>query len=180
LKLVNQYIIPFAGLKEGYHEFSFAFDKKFFDEYTVLEAREGFVEALVMLEKKDSVLTLRIFMTGSLELQCDRCLDYFQFPIEYQGTLIVKFGRDTYSSTDEIWILDPSEHELNMEQYFFESIGLCLPIQRTHPQNSDHTFTCNQNMLKILETLDHPDKRQNDPDPRWNKLKELLNDTNTN
>ena len=180
LKLVTQYIIPFSGLKEGNHKFLFTFDKKFFDDYPVLEARKGLIEAVVDLEKKISLLTLHISMKGSLELQCDRCLDYFDFPIDFEGDMIVKFGKDTYSSTDEIWILDPNDHELNLEQYFFESIGMCLPIQRIHPQSPDNKISCNQEMLKLIETFHNPDRMQGDPDPRWNKLKEILNDTKKN
>jgi uncharacterized metal-binding protein YceD (DUF177 family) len=180
LKRVSQYIIPFAGLKEGNHEFSFILDKKFFDEYPLLEARGGLIEALVLLEKQPSLLTLHISLKGLLELECDRCLDFFNFPIDYEGDLIVKFGKDIYSSTDEIWILDPSEYELNMEQYFFESIGMCLPIQRIHPQNHENAGTCNQEMIKLLESFQERDTDQAGTDPRWNILKELLNDTKKN
>jgi len=178
VKLVNQYIIPFTGLKEGNHEFSFTFDKKFFDEFTVLEARKGSVTAEVLLEKKGSLLSLNTCISGKLEIQCDRCLDYFHFPIEFRGDLLVKFGKNTSSGTDEIWILDPNEYELDLKQYFFECIGLCLPIQRIHPQNPDGTLQCNREMISILETHYNQELEKRDTDPRWDKLKELLNDNN--
>ncbi len=177
MKLDCQYIIPFAGLSEGNHKFSFTFDKKFFDDYPVLEARSGLVSATVLLEKTATMLSLQISMSGNLEIQCDRCLDYFYFPIEFRGELVVKFNRNTQSGTDEIWILDPNEHELNLEQYFYECIGLCLPIQRVHPQNPDRNINCNQDMLNILASH-HKKKTEQETDPRWNKLKELLNDNN--
>ena len=178
MNLGNQYTIPFSGLKEGNHEFSFSFDKKFFEEYTVLEAHDGFVSAEVLLEKKLSMLSMQIIMTGNLELKCDRCLDYFTFPLEFRGNLVVKFGKDTHSSTDEIWILDPNEHTINLEQYFFECIGLCLPIQRLHSQNADGISNCNPDMLNILASYDKSEEVGQDLDPRWNKLKELYNDNN--
>lgn len=178
MKLVNSYIIPFTGLKEGYHEFSFTFDSKFFDEYTVLEAHDGLIKAAVLLDKKSNMLDLKINMIGSLRIQCDRCLDYFSFPIEFKGNLLVKFGENTSSSTDEIWILNPNEYELDLKQYFFESIGLCLPIQRVHPQNPDGSLSCNGNMIGLLETHNKQNLNNKCEDPRWDKLKELLNDNN--
>lgn len=176
LKLVNQYTIPFAGLKEGNHEFSFTFDKKFFDDYAVLEARDGEVTATLLLNKTVPMLSLHISISGYLEIQCDRCLEYFSFPIEFRGDLFVKFGKNTHASTDEIWILDPKEYKLEMKQYFFESIGLCLPIQRIHPSKPDGTLTCNREMLDILGAYRNPEIKENDTDPRWNKLKEMFND----
>ena len=178
VKLVNQYIIPFTGLKEGNHEFSFTFDKKFFDEFIVLEIREGFVTADVQLEKKSSMLALEIKMSGKIQIQCDRCLDYFFFPIEFGGDLLVKFGSDTSSGTDEIWILDPNEHELDLKQFFFECLGLCIPIQRVHPENPDGSSQCNRDMIGILKTHYKKEQHKQETDPRWDKLKDLLNDNN--
>jgi uncharacterized protein len=180
LKLVNQYIIPFTGLKDGDHKFYFDFKKEFFDSYEVLETRDGNVEASVLLNKKPNLLTLSVSIDGYLEIQCDRCLDYFQLPISFSGNLFIKFGEDTSASTDEIWILRPSENTLNLEQYFFECICLCIPLQCIHPEKNDHSPGCNPAMINILQTHSVLEKNQDEPDSRWNKLKDLLNDINTN
>jgi uncharacterized protein len=180
LKLVNQYIIPFTGLKDGIHEFKFNFGKAFFDSYEVLEASDGDVEATVQLTRMPTMLTLELSMNGYLEIQCDRCLEYFRLPISFSGNLVVKYGEDTSASTDEIWIIHPSENTLNLEQYFFECIGLCIPIQRVHPENNDKSSGCNPEMIDILQTHFAAEKKQDKSDPRWNKLKDLLNDINTN
>jgi uncharacterized protein len=182
LKLVNQYIIPFTGLKDGDHEFSFELGKEFFDLHEVLEIRNGNVKTAVSLNRKLNLITLEVAMNGYLELQCDRCLDSFRFPISYNGNLVVKFGEDTSASTDEIWILPPNEHTLNLEQFFYDCIGLCIPIQRKHPDNSDGSSGCNPDMIEIIRFHSMPvkNKVQDETDPRWNKLKDLLNDINTN
>lgn len=178
MKLVNQYIIPFSGLKEGEHEFTFNFNQAFFEKYSALEARNSNIEAVVWLEKKPSLLNLDIRLKGNLEIQCDRCLDYFEMPIQYDGHVVVKFSEDTRAETDEIWILPPNSFELNMEQYFFECIGLCIPIQRFHPENDNQTSACNQEMLNLLESHQQSSNSTENADPRWIKLKQLLNNTN--
>jgi uncharacterized protein len=180
LKVVNQYIIPFAGLKEGEHEFRFNFEKKFFDEHEILEARDGNLEAHVILHKKINLLNLEIVINGNLEIQCDKCLDFFFFPIQSTSTLIVQFGDDESASTDEIWILPPGKNELDLEQFFFECIGLCIPIKRVHPDKSDGTAGCNQKMLELLNVLTAHSSKITENDPRWNKLKNILNNTNNN
>ena len=180
LKLGNQYIIPFSGLKEGEHDFRFDFSPEFFDEHEVLEAESGTLTATVLLDKKPSLLDLQISIEGIIRIRCDRCLDMFDFPIHYQGDLVVKFGEDLNAGTDEIWILHPSEYELDLEQYFFECIGLCLPIKKVHPDRQDGGAGCNTEMLRILGSHGRSEEIPEEPDPRWNKLKNILNDTNNN
>jgi uncharacterized protein len=180
LKLVNQYIIPFTGLKEGDHNFTFDFGKEFFESYEVLEARDGHILTEVLLSKLPNMLMLHFKMNGSIEIQCDRCLEFFHLPVFYTGELIIKFGEDTSASNDEIWIISPNETELNLEQYFFECIGLCIPIRRVHPTDSTNQSICNQSMIDILQTHVQHESNQDEPDPRWSKLKDLLNDINTN
>ena len=180
LKLVNQYIIPFSGLKEGIHEFTFVFGNEFFEEHEVLEVYSGDLKAMVLLEKKANLLNLSVKIDGSVEIQCDKCLESFNFPIRYRGNLLVKFGNNPEQGTDEIWVLRPEEHTLNLEQYFFECIGLSLPIQRNHSEKPDGTTDCNPEMLRILKSYSSQQQAIAGPDPRWDKLKSFLNDINTN
>jgi uncharacterized protein len=178
LKLVNQYIIPFTGLKEGDHEFAFDLGKKFFDAHDLLDAQDGNVKANVSLNKKPNMLSLKIALKGAIKIQCDRCLEYYPLPITYMGDLVVKFGEETEASTDEIWILDPNENTLDLEQYFFECIGICIPIQRIHPENKNGQSGCDPAMIEMIKVHSRPEDRLDESDPRWSKLKDLLNNLN--
>lgn len=180
LKLVNQYIIPFKGLKEGEHEFQFFFDKRFFDEHEVLEALDGDIVANVLLIKRPSLLQLDIIIKGTLEILCDRCLEYFSLPLYYSGELIVKFSEHPGVNTDdEILVLHPNEHKLNLHHYFLDCIALSLPLQRVHADREDGEPGCNPDMLKQIRDHAHQSsKNREEIDPRWSKLKNLLNDIN--
>jgi uncharacterized protein len=176
LKLINQYIIPFKGLTDGEHDFQFDLGKRFFDEHELLEARDGKIVFFITLVKKPQVLTLNVVMTGWMLVQCDRCLEYINFPVNYKGQFVVKFSEDIVESTDEIWVLHPDDHELDLKQYFFDCAGLSLPLQKFHPDNSDGSFGCDQEMLKIINLHSLSNIDHEEIDPRWNKLKNLLND----
>jgi uncharacterized metal-binding protein YceD (DUF177 family) len=179
LKLVNQYIIHFTGLSDGIHNLTFSFGKLFFDEHKVLEARDGDITAEVLLKKKPGMLEIHIELSGLLEIQCDRCLEFFKMPVKYSGDLVVKFGEDASASTDEIWIISPNENTLDLNQYFYECIGLTIPIQKVHSDNEDGSSACNPEMLQKLNSLSIKEKVKKESDPRWNKLKDLLNNLNT-
>jgi len=177
LKLVNQYIISFIGLKEGDHEFEFLFDQKFFDEHDLLQAKSGNIVANISLAKKTNMLSLTARLKGNLNIQCDRCLEYFEYPVHSQNELVVKFGENSEESTDEIWIIDPNAHELDMEQYLYECMSLSLPIQRIHFDNERGETGCDPDMLDKLEQHSSLDIKE-EIDPRWNALKKLFNDIN--
>ncbi len=178
---MNQYIISLKGLKEGEHKFEFNFDKLFFDKHDLLEARSGKIEAKVLVNKKPQLITLDFKVFGILEVQCDRCLEYFNIPIKHTSKLVIKFSETIAESTDEIWIIHPSENEIDLEHYFFECISLCLPLQKIHSMNSEGKSGCNSDMLKIIEKhLPFSNNEKAGIDPRWNELKKMLNDNNLN
>jgi uncharacterized metal-binding protein YceD (DUF177 family) len=179
LKLVNQYIIPFKGLSEGEHNYSFEIEHEFFEAFSSLEINTGFVIASVSLLKKNNFLELHCSLEGSVEIQCDRCLEDFSFPILYNGELFVKFKEEVEEPDDKIIYLHPNDDILDLSQFFIDSIGLSIPIQRFHPEKEDGDSGCNAEMLDKLDELTFR-KESDDVDPRWDKLKDLLNEGNKN
>jgi uncharacterized protein len=177
LKLVNQYIIPYKGLIEGEHRFNFEFGAEFFEEYTSLEIKSGLVRADVLLNKKGSFLELSVVLTGNINIQCDRCLEYFLFPLEFQGNLFVKFKETPEEPDDEVIFIHPNEDVLDLTQYFIDNIGLSIPIQKFHSDLEDGTSGCDPEMLTILD--EYTNKNLNEEnmliDLRWSKLNDLLN-----
>ena len=100
------------------------------------------------MTKQASLLTLDFTMKGDVEVACDRCLGEFRMPVDYQGTVQVKFAEDTPESDGDIIWLHPVEGELNLAQYIYESIILSLPYQRIHPLDKNGNPTCDPEMLK--------------------------------
>ena len=182
MKLVNQYIIPFKGLHEGEHEFSYEIGEAFFEEYSSLEIRTGALQVNVLLNKKSNFLELSVSLIGRMEIQCDRCLEYFTFPLSYSGDLFVKFKETPEEPDDKVIFLHPSDDLLDLEQFFVDCIGLSLPIQKFHPDNDDETSGCDIEMLEKLDELAYKDSSEKEEaiDPRWVKLKDLLNEGNKN
>jgi uncharacterized metal-binding protein YceD (DUF177 family) len=90
---------------------------------------------------------------------------------------VIKFG-DEYNDEDEDLLIIPhGEFEVNVQQYIYELIVLSLPIKRVHPGVEDGTLK--SDVLDKLEELsiDKKEKNKEDEiDPRWDKLKNLLND----
>jgi len=173
--ILNTYSIHFKGLKVGKHLFNFEVDKKFFDYFEEGEIREGKLQVAVKLNKQSQMLDLNISIDGIVEVLCDRCLDNFDLPVSYKGTLYVKFGGGETEEGDEIIILSTEDSEINLAQYLYESISLSLPYQRYHGVNGSDPH-CDKDMIKKLKShLVAGSKKEDvkDLDPRWNKLKDI-------
>ncbi|MBN2485317.1 MAG: DUF177 domain-containing protein [Bacteroidales bacterium] len=182
MKVGNQYIIPFRGLALGIHTFSFVISNEFFEEYSELEIPEGKINAEVTLTKKTSLLDLGIVLNGSVKLQCDRCLGYFDFNIDIDTQLFVKFKEEPEEPDENVMFLHPNDDLLDLGQFFLDNIGLNIPIQKYHPRDKQGHSTCDKNMMDYLSKHSARETKNSDDniDPRWSKLKDLLNEGNKN
>ena len=172
---LRQYAIPFRGLKEGKHNCEFVADNSFFEQFDLSEVKKGLVKIDVELIKHSQFLELHFNLNGKVTVQCDRCLEPFAIGVQHKAVLYVRFGETTQEQSEEVLILADSVSEVRLEQYIYEYIHLALPYQRMHPE-IDGNSGCDPGMIKKLEAHTTNGK-SNSEDPRWDKLKGLINNT---
>lgn len=173
MKSNRQFIIPFKGLKAGQHDFNCEVDDTFFDEFPESEIKRGNVSVTIRLIKRTNLLEFEFDMTGQVWVTCDRCLDEFLLPIEYETKLFVKFGDETEEQTDEIIILSYNETEIDLAQYVYEFIHLSLPYRKIHPDNKKGESLCNKEMIKKLNEYSIRENIE-EHNPEWDNLKDFL------
>jgi uncharacterized metal-binding protein YceD (DUF177 family) len=177
LKSDNQYIIRFKGLNEGNHNFRFEVKSNFFIEFNAIEAKDGNLEVIINLNKKLNFLTLNILIKGTLSVQCDRCLEYFNYPIEYKDNLLVKFSESFVEQSGDIIILHPSDSELDLKHYIFECISLSIPYRKIHPKFKDGKSLCKKEMLQKFHELEAKEQEKIIT-TNWEKLKYFFENNN--
>lgn len=173
--ILNTYSVHFKGLKVGKHTFNFEVDNKFFEAFEEGEIKQGKVSVDVILNRQSLMLDFLISIEGQVEVTCDRCLEEFDLPVSYEGSLYVKFGESRSDEGEEIIILTNEDSEINLAHYIYESICLSIPIQRYHGMKGTKS-KCNKEMIKKLKSLltDSPKKEESEEvNPRWNKLKDI-------
>ena len=176
LKPLKQFSIPFTGLKIGKHQFDFDIDNSFFDAFEYSLVKKGSLKAVVELDKQETMLILQFHITGTIVLDCDKCLAEFNSPIDIQERQIVKFAEDELESDDvEIIILNKKESEIDISGLVYEFITVSVPYIKVCEENGDGTL-CDQEMIARLESLavgTPKEEEQQDDDPRWAALKKL-------
>jgi len=181
MKKLAAFLIPFVGLKQGKHEFEYLIDREFFEHFEYDDFNSAKVKIDLLFEKKSSIMELTFKAAGVVNVDCDLTNEPYDQPIEAELTLVVKFGDSFNDDNEELLILPHSEYQLNVAQYIYELIVLSVPLKRVHPGVLDGTLK--SEVLEKLEELSPKEDKnveENDNgeeiDPRWNKLKKLLND----
>ncbi len=165
----SEFTIPFKGLSTGFHEFTYEVNHLFFEEIKYSEIKKGQIEIGLTLEKQETMLVLNFRIDGLVEVNCDRCLEPFNYPISGEQQLIVQFGNSFKEETDEIIIIPENDHEINIAPFVYEYVYLLLPLQTIHPENKDGDMTCDNEVIERLNRLN----KHNQTDPRWDTLKKL-------
>lgn len=173
-KLKN-YDISFSGLKVGKHEFKFDINQEFFNLFdTEKEFSNSNITADALLDKHSSFMELEIKVSGSLELTCDISNDKFDYPIENEIKVLVKFGEDYDDSDSEIIVLPFNAAEVNIAQLIYEDVMLSVPMKKLSPDLVNHP-----EYEKLLEQYSPKEMEESEPDddeeidPRWEALKNL-------
>ncbi|MFC2152180.1 DUF177 domain-containing protein [Bacteroidota bacterium] len=175
---LSKYRIVYQGLSEGTHEFEFEIDDMFFDSLEYSDIKKGDLKVTVLLNKKSTFLELYFQIEGFIELTCDRCLDQYNQQIEYNGKLYVKFSENEDELAEDIICLLPTDHELDISHYIYESINLSIPLKRVHPDDKEGSITCNPEMLEKLNNYKTDEPAGEDIDPRWEDLRNLMSNNN--
>jgi uncharacterized protein len=170
---VERFDVMFKGLKAGRHSFDFSLDDSFFEHFNTDELEGGNVHVTAEMDKKENRMTFVFRYSGFLKVTCDRCIDIFEMPVAFDGTLHVRFDGMTGDKDDDVIFLEPNEHKLNLGNYFIESLRLSLPLKRIHPENQDGTEGCNREMLDKLDKYKIKENNASS-DPRWDSLKDLI------
>ena len=168
----NRFVIQFASLSIGGHNFEFEINDSFFKEFENSEIDNGNFSVKIELLKQSTMLVLDFSAEGITNTLCDRCSENFDLSVQGKNKLIVKLGTDDFEEESDIVSIPLTDSELDVAQYIYEYIILSLPKRRIHPENKKGKSSCNPETLKKLEKILLKEKKKT-IDPRWEKLKSL-------
>lgn len=167
-------MLPFVGLKEGVHHFKYDIENTFFKAYDFNDFFDAKIKVDLTFDKKATLMNLNFKAVGSVEVACDVSNEHFDFPIDTNYDWIIKFGDDYNNDNDEILIIPHGTYQIDVAQPIYEMIVLAIPLKIIHPGIEDGTLE--SEILNKLEELKPKERStsEQESDPRWNKLKDLL------
>lgn len=177
MEALHEYDIDLCGLKNGEHHFSYRIDEGFFEHFSPCEFENPRIDIELRLLKAESFLEQHFSGRGSVQVVCDLTNVPFDLTIKPALDFLVKFGPEYDDDDDEVLILPYGSKRLNAARYIYEMVVLSLPQKRVHPDVRNGAMR--SEMLDLLKAL-QPDSDEHKAvgrtiDPRWAKLKDLLN-----
>jgi len=177
MKIFKDYTIPFVGLKQGIHQFEYEISNDFMALFDFEEYNSCNVKVELEFNKKNTFFELRFRATGTVNVDCDVTTESFDLPIDHELFMVVKFGDEFNNENEEVLIIPHGDYEINVSHYIYECIVVAVPSKRVHPGVEDGSLE--SDILEHLEALspnENKSTNEEEIDPRWNKLKNLLKD----
>ncbi len=165
------YKLNFSGLKIGEHSFDFQLDEEFFSAFEGGSILAADLPVHMRLLKTENGMQLHFSGKGTVQVLCDRCLEAFTLPLDFEEVLHIRFGQHTHEQAEDVLVLSHEATHLALAQYLYEYAELNLPMRKVHPEDVDGNSVCNPGMLKHIESSE---TKEEEIDPRWDALKQLI------
>lgn len=174
MKKNTEYIIPYEGLKQGNHRFSFEITDSFFEPFnTEHDFHDVHIHLNVDLMKDSTMLIFSFAHEGVAKVTCDRCLAPIPQTVEAENKLIVKFGDHTEDDNETMITLPQAEYEIDLAPYIYDYICLSFPWKFDCSGMKESEKPCDEVVLNKMANLQANNDNNEEGDPRWDILKKL-------
>ncbi len=160
----QEYIIDYKTLESGTYEFDYHIDSEFFKMFDDPMVQEGNANVHAAMRVSSAGLDIQLSISGTLQVECDRCLELFDMPIDASYDLVVKYGDKTtpLDEADDVITIGADDDFLDLRQHIYEYVILSLPARRVHPDAPDGTPGCDPEMLSHILVADDDDDQYED------------------
>lgn len=183
MDVLDSYKIDLKEMRTDVAEYRFTLNDAFFEAVEGTLVKSGRASANLKIRESGGAYVLTFHIKGTVHVPCDRCLEDMDVEIETERMLTVRLGEE-YADEGDMMILPYEDAILNVAWIVYEFIVLEVPL--THVHEPGH---CNVEMMRVLaahlvassedtdgtEDVKGADEESGKPvDPRWDKLKEIL------
>lgn len=169
----GRYTIDLLKVKKGPEEYKYDIDGRFFEKFEESSLHEGKIEATISIERTRNTYDAVIEVEGNVRVECDRCLKRIDFPVKQRLDFIIKLAEGGTGDDDEIVYVAPQAAVFDAAQHIYDAIYVALPIRKTCDEAGEPEG-CDKIMLEKLNSRNSGDDEGENTDPRWEKLKDLL------
>ncbi len=130
------------------------------------------IDLYITINRISNTITIDVQLYTRIELVCDRCVDPFQ--ADFSHDVRFMYTRDSdmaQTEEDTVFVIDTHQNDIDLTEPLRQTLLLELPFKRICQQECKGLCArCGANLNKH-----QCDCKDEDIDPRWEKLKELLN-----
>ena len=170
----NRFIIPLNGLTAGENTFSWQADKEFFESFENTEVLDAHLDTDVRVEKSGRYIGVDCDVRGEITVECDRCLDELEMPVDVEIMLSVKYGDEESSDEPhegerEVIFIPETDAEMDLSQIIYDYVCLSLPMQRVHEPGD-----CNPEVMQRYGAPEESEVSTEEVETPFSALKDLF------
>ncbi len=174
MKGLRSFDIHIFKLSIGEHDYRFEIDEKLFEAFENEIIKRGNLTAAVSLKKSETMIEMTFQIKGDVELECDRSLDLFDHPLDFEKHMIFKLGDVEEELSEDVLVISRDTQTINIGSLIFEFIGLEIPMKKLHPRFQTEEDDDEGSLVFSSESETEQDEEQ-EHDPRWAALEKLKN-----
>ena len=172
MEAAEQIILPIADLQAKTYSYDYLLNEAFFNSFQNDELSKPAVKLKIELHKRPALLQFDLHFSGTIELVCDRSLELFSNPVKFSHSLYYKFGEEEGEESEDVFVILPSTHQIDLTQHVYDLLVLSLPVKKLHPKFAESDSGEDELIYTSGEDTT-PDPADSATDPRWEKLKNL-------
>jgi uncharacterized metal-binding protein YceD (DUF177 family) len=178
VKALRTFDIQIFNLAFGDHTFEFEIDETLFEAFDNDIVKKGRLKAAIELRRSEALIEMNFQIEGSVELECDRSLELFDYPLNFEKRMLYKLGDIEEELSEDVLVISRDSQTINVASLIFEFIGVEIPMKKLHPrfQVEEENLDDDDEGMLIFSSASKTEQEENpEPDERWSALKNLKN-----
>ena len=169
---MNDFTVKLGQITTGKNSFCFEVKDQFFEAFNFSDFEHANITAIATLTKHGENISLNLSVKGQInKLACDICTDDLSVRISGEADIINKKNEEDLLSTDEIFYMKKTDHQLDLRHLIFELIVVNVPKKRQHALDKQGNSTCNKEMVDLVNK--YTQIKEKASDDRWDALKKI-------
>lgn len=172
MKALIGYKIPFSGLRNGIHHFTFEVTEAFFQHFEGSLIDKSNLKVTLDFDKRSTMFVLDFAFNGTIQTICDRCIENVDLAISGEHQFIIKI-QDAPGEDVEVIYIESSETSLDVSPYVYEALHLNIPLKKACELNEDDLPSCGFSTEAYFQDSDEEITDEIIEDDIWSALKDI-------
>lgn len=155
----REFEIAFVGLKPGVHVYQYNIGDSFFEKYGIQDFDQCNSSVKLSLEKHSGFMQLHFDISGTVNVDCDRCGNPLTKDLWDEFDLIVKLVDEpevmnNQEEDPDVYYIGRTESYLFVSDWIYEFVCLSVPLQRTCEVDDKGNSNCNPLVIEKLKQME--------------------------
>ena len=171
---IRRYCIDLPKLKTGQRKEQMHLGEDFCNLFEFSPFKTCDIEVNLLIERSAFMLDVTYSLSGTLDLECDRCLEVFSFPTATQMRIFYTFDPNMKTSEDDdVIFVESNTFLIDVTKELYDYLVISIPYRKVH---EDAQGECSPEVMALIQTEDSVIDAPEIPaltDSRWDALKKL-------